>query len=261
MKVRAYYKEENGNSKMITAFGVLNKEKAEPGCWRRRAYLSTHPPDKRLPMHHRRKSNGICCFVYNPKDKKQAERLGGGESLAHYLFKTAISELTSSELKIGYHHPSVKIRFKNLRTEKEIVHNGKKFYIDVFGEFESSSQLQLKWGGLIGIEVCHSNPVEKGNEKMAAFRSLELPVVQIKINDKLLYRTPEHLSTPDKEKKYMKDIVFSLGQEQMENTLIVQKLGSCIEKGVAFHNAGLSSIQKRAVEQGFKDRMIKFIIL
>ena len=38
---------------------------------------------------------------------------------------------------------------------------------------------------------------------MAAFRSLELPVVQIKINDKLLYRTPEHLSTPDKEKKYI----------------------------------------------------------
>lgn len=64
----------------------------------------------------------------------------------------------------------------------------------------------------------------------------------------------------EKEKKYLKDIVFSLGQEQMENTLIVQKLASCIEKGVAFHNAGLSSIQKRAVEQGFKDRMIKCIV-
>jgi hypothetical protein len=202
MKVKAYYKDKNGVFKMITAFGVWHKEMAEPG-WRKRKFFSTHPPGKRFPMHHRRKKNGTCCFVFNPKYKKLSERLGGGESLAHYLFKIAISELASSELRTGHHQPSVKIRFKNLRTEKEIVHNGKKYYIDVFGEFESSSPMQLKWGGLIGIEVCHSHPVEEEKEKMVAFRALELPVVQIKISDKLLYRTPEHLSTPDKERKYI----------------------------------------------------------
>jgi len=46
----------------------------------------------------------------------------------------------------------------------------------------------------------------------------------------------------------------------MELTSIDRKLFSCIQKGVAFHNAGLSSIQRRAVEQGFKDRAIKCIV-
>lgn len=202
MKVRAYYKDTNGVSIMITAFGVWHRERAAPG-WRKRLFFSIHPPNMRLPMHHRRKRNGTCCFVYNPKDREQAERLGGGESMAHYLFKTAISELTSSELRMGYHVPGVKIKFKNLRTEREITHNGKKYYIDVFGEFESANPLQLKWGGSIGIEVCHSHPVEEEREKMAAFRALEVPVVQIKISDKLLYRTPDHMSTPDKERKYI----------------------------------------------------------
>jgi hypothetical protein len=202
MKTRAYYKDKNGVLKMITAFGVWHKEMAEPG-WRKRKFFSTHPPGERFPMHHKRRKNGTSYFAYNPIYKKLAERLGGGESLAHYLFKTAISELKSSELRTGYHHPRVKIIFKNLCTEKEIVHNGKKYYIDIFGKFESDSPLQLKWGGLIGIEVCHCHPVEQEREKMATFRALELPVVQIKISDKLLYKTPEDKSTPKKEREYI----------------------------------------------------------
>jgi len=64
----------------------------------------------------------------------------------------------------------------------------------------------------------------------------------------------------DKEKKYLKKLVSSLDQEHLENTSIVQTLSSCIQNGVAFHNAGLSSIQKKTVEQGFKDRFIKCIV-
>ena len=62
------------------------------------------------------------------------------------------------------------------------------------------------------------------------------------------------------EKKGLKDLVSSIEKEQMENTSIVQTLSSCIKNGVAFHNAGLSSIQKKAVEKGFKDRIIKCIV-
>jgi len=64
----------------------------------------------------------------------------------------------------------------------------------------------------------------------------------------------------EKEKKSLKKLVSSLDLEQMENTSIVQTLSSCIQNGVAFHNAGLSSIQKKTVEQGFKDRFIKCIV-
>jgi len=64
----------------------------------------------------------------------------------------------------------------------------------------------------------------------------------------------------DKEKKGLKKVLSYIEHERVENVSIVQTLSSCIEKGVAFHNAGLSNIQRRAVEQGFKDRFIKCIV-
>ena len=64
----------------------------------------------------------------------------------------------------------------------------------------------------------------------------------------------------DNEKKGLTKILSLIKREQVEKMSIAQTLLSCVEKGVAFHNAGLSSIQKRAVEQGFKDRLIKCIV-
>jgi len=64
----------------------------------------------------------------------------------------------------------------------------------------------------------------------------------------------------EKDKKHLAKLVESIDKEQMENTTVVQTLSNCIKNGVAFHNAGLSSIQKKTVEQGFKNRLIKCII-
>jgi len=64
----------------------------------------------------------------------------------------------------------------------------------------------------------------------------------------------------DKDKKGLKKILSSIKREQVEATAVGKSLLSCVEKGVAFHNAGLSSIQRRAVEQGFKNRLIKCIV-
>jgi helicase len=64
----------------------------------------------------------------------------------------------------------------------------------------------------------------------------------------------------DDEKKDLKKLVSSIKQEQNEVVSLEQSLISCIEKGVAFHHAGLESTQRRAVEQGFKNRHIKCIV-
>jgi helicase len=64
----------------------------------------------------------------------------------------------------------------------------------------------------------------------------------------------------DKEKKDLKNLASSLKREQNEIVSIEQTLLSCMEKGVAFHHAGLESSQRRAVEQGFKKRQIKCIV-
>ncbi|MCK4348429.1 MAG: DEAD/DEAH box helicase, partial [Thermoplasmatales archaeon] len=63
----------------------------------------------------------------------------------------------------------------------------------------------------------------------------------------------------DEEKNNLEKILISMKQRQSELTSVDKELFSCIKKGVAFHNAGLSSVQRKVVEQGFKNRLIKCI--
>lgn len=67
-----------------------------------------------------------------------------------------------------------------------------------------------------------------------------------------------HLSK--KEIAKLKNLIKTVKKELSELTSIDDRLFLCLEKGVAFHNAGLSSAQRRAVEQGFKNRIIKCIV-
>ncbi|MEF8848401.1 MAG: DEAD/DEAH box helicase [Candidatus Thermoplasmatota archaeon] len=64
----------------------------------------------------------------------------------------------------------------------------------------------------------------------------------------------------DKEKKKLKQIVEQIETKLPEVTSVDKKLFSYIKKGVAFHHAGLSSIQRRGIENGFKNRLIKCIV-
>ena len=61
------------------------------------------------------------------------------------------------------------------------------------------------------------------------------------------------------EKKLLEEISYSLG-EQTEQTSIDKILSRCIQQGVAFHHAGLSSFQRRLVEKNFKKRIIKCVV-
>ncbi len=64
----------------------------------------------------------------------------------------------------------------------------------------------------------------------------------------------------DAEKKELKKLSKQINNENVEDITVVKNLVSCIDKGVAFHNAGLSNLQRKVVEQGFKDRIIKCIV-
>jgi len=63
-----------------------------------------------------------------------------------------------------------------------------------------------------------------------------------------------------KDKKALKDLHVLIEKQLPEFTSVDKKLFHCINRGVAFHNAGLSSVQRRLVEHGFKNRVIKCII-
>jgi helicase len=63
-----------------------------------------------------------------------------------------------------------------------------------------------------------------------------------------------------KDKLKLEKLMKSSKKDLPEFTSIDERLFSCLERGVAFHNAGLSSVQRRVVERGFKDRIIKCIV-
>jgi len=64
----------------------------------------------------------------------------------------------------------------------------------------------------------------------------------------------------DEEKQQLKEISNELLRGETEPTIVGETLAKCIENGVAFHNAGLSSFQRRIVEKKFREHIIKCIV-
>lgn len=201
MKKWAFYKE-GEEWRKIGLNAALYKEKEEPGQWRRRTYYSTHSPARvRLRMHIRKSSKGTYSFAYNRGQEKEIERLGGGESLAHYLYKIAISELSHTTLKLSNLSEDVTIHFVNAQTEKRVYIGNRYYDLDVFVNFTSQSKYQIKWNGKLAIEVHNTNPVI--GQKLKDLRNLRIPVIEVSVNEKLAYKTPEEYTTPELERKYI----------------------------------------------------------
>jgi helicase len=68
----------------------------------------------------------------------------------------------------------------------------------------------------------------------------------------------EYLSVQDKKK--IKNLLSKTKKDLSEITSFDDNLFNCLQRGIAFHNAGLSSNHRRLVEQGFKNRVIKCIV-
>ena len=64
----------------------------------------------------------------------------------------------------------------------------------------------------------------------------------------------------EEEKKQLKKISDEILHSEAEPTIIGETLAKCVENGAAFHNAGLSSFQRRIVEKKFRDHIIKCIV-
>ncbi len=240
-KVEKYWAHIDANTyQKITAAEVIERECKEPGKWRRRTYYSQHPPEQRLLMHHRRSHTGTCSFIYNPDQDEQISRLGGGESLTHYLFKMAISELGSTLLKVkGYIDAQINIKKSSI--EKQFTLNGANYYVDVFCEFDSSGDLQLQWGGRLGIEVNHKHAVD--TEKISNLNKMEIPVVEIDVSDKLIYRHSEEKSTPELEREYINFIKSKLSEYMWVTLLSNPCTKEYLEKKVLILESNISKIK------------------
>ncbi|MCK4332723.1 MAG: DEAD/DEAH box helicase [Thermoplasmatales archaeon] len=122
-------------------------------------------------------------------------------------------------------------------------------------KFNDGSIEKKEWSTKKSLELLVEESIINGGQTLIFVNNRKSTV---SLANKLSDVVKDTLS--DNEKKGLTKILSLIKREQVEKMSIAQTLLSCVEKGVAFHNAGLSSIQKRAVEQGFKGRLIKCIV-
>jgi len=105
------------------------------------------------------------------------------------------------------------------------------------------------------LERLVENSVENGGQVLVFVNTRRSTV---SVANSLALTIEKKLS--EKEKEKLKKLLTLMKKELPELTSVDKRLFLCIKKGTAFHNAGLSSVQRRIVEQGFKERLIKCIV-
>ncbi|MBW7566315.1 hypothetical protein KIF53_09340 [Chromobacterium subtsugae] len=149
-------------------------------------YYSSGWPRKR--MSHKISANGVPFFSYiNAADREGG---GGGESLAHRLFKDALLQINETTLKIK-NLGDFRVSFHGGDTEVVVGNN--EYKIDAFRNFQSETFLEKKWSGRIYIEVHNTHLVEK--EKRDRLIKERLPTIEISINDIYRFNIPEEQAT------------------------------------------------------------------
>jgi len=118
-------------------------------------------------------------------------------------------------------------------------------------------------GKTVKIDGSEKKPLERLVENSVANGGQVLVFVNtrrstVSVANNLASTIEKNLSNKDKEN--LEKLLTSMKKELSELTSVDKKLFLCIKKGAAFHNAGLSSVQRRIVEQGFKKRLIKCIV-
>ena len=118
-------------------------------------------------------------------------------------------------------------------------------------------------GKMIEIEGTENKPIERLVENSIVNGGQVLVFVNtrrstVSVANKLTKIIEKFLSKTEKEK--LEEAIISIKKDLPELTSVDKKLFFCLKNGVAFHNAGLSSIQRRAVEISFKNKIIKCIV-
>lgn len=185
MKTIAFYIED-GEWKIIGAKELDKRRKHDPHSWEGREYYSTNSvPERRLKMHLKRKSTSLF-FAFNPDQDEDYKRLGEGESLGHYMYKMAISELKKTTLKLIGKGIDFQIEVTSAEVEKCIQLEDRKYFIDVFLTFESKSAYRTRWNGCVGIEVHNTNAVD--SIKKSDMEALDIPIVEVEVRGSMLGR-------------------------------------------------------------------------
>ena len=118
-------------------------------------------------------------------------------------------------------------------------------------------------GKIVEVEGKNKKPVERLVEESIINGGQVLVFVNtrrstVSVASRLGSIVKELLKNDDK--KEIESLLIDVKKQLPETTSVDKKLFNNLKNGVAFHNAGLSSVQRRTVESGFKNRIIKCIV-
>jgi len=121
--------------------------------------------------------------------------------------------------------------------------------------YDNGKTITINENGKKSLEILVKNSI-KNNGQVLVFVNTRRSTMSVANNlssiiDKIINKS---------EKKELSKIPKSIKHNVTEINSIDKKLFTFIKKGVAFHHAGLSSNQRKTVEQGFKKRQIKCIV-
>ncbi|MCW7536730.1 hypothetical protein OOT46_02530 [Aquabacterium sp. A7-Y] len=173
-------------------------------------FFTLHPEGHRKPLEH---VIGPGRPHFRFKDGADEGGPGGpGESLEHLLFKEAVASITRTRLSLGKYGDH-RIVVSHGETEKEIPHARGPYRADVYLRFEAEepSELGLKWAGEVYIEIHKAHLVDP--VKHDEIRRLGIPMIEVSIHPRLMYRHAGSSTTDELEEDYRQGIKRMLEAE------------------------------------------------
>ena len=161
------------------------------GRWTSPKFYSDGIPGRREIMFQRTNRGGSGGHFYYQSEDSDRQGDGARETLSHALCKRAISELTSTTLRVGSRE--IPIRILDSSSEKDVVIGENRYRPDVSFRFESDSEYQMKWDGILHVEVWHMHAT--GEKKAKDFFGSGLAMFEIRVTEKLQFNVAENCAT------------------------------------------------------------------
>lgn len=198
--------------------GVARAKKLEHEASDRRYFKwwSTQPdPAQRRRMHIKKSTKGNLHFAYEG-ESDSAGGGSGGESLHHFIYKTAIASLSAMTFKVNNlpGKPVIPLRVVKAETEKRFEHKGQAFYADIFIDFSISPEFELRWGGKLAVEIIHTSKTPQ--VKREFYEDQGVAVLEVKVSERVLWRLKKmDLSNygDDDERRLVEDVVARFSKE------------------------------------------------
>lgn len=235
MKRFADIKLDDGSFKRTNVWEVKRGKIKNPEIWSNIKFYSTHKKieNKKILFFVNASPNSY--FRY--KSENDNPNKGKDETLTHELCKEIISEIKDLNFKI--YNDYYKFKVIDSEIEHRIDTPNGTYVVDIFVKFEQSipNYLKIKWNGILAIEIFVHHKCEQ--DKITNLKAAMVPVIQVRISDKLWIDESKELSLKDIENKkafltsyFEKEIFAQLlldpsseeYNEMIENSKLIQKI-------------------------------------